>query len=448
MKKALLLSILLAWTANLAFSASLTIIQPNGGEELTLGATYPIKWDASGVTQKVKLLLIRSGGAYVGVIANNLDAGAQAHSWKVGDYQGGTASADSNYKIRVITMNDTQIVDESDKPFTIKDAAFSTPNYSLNTNIIKVAKKKTYNIDPNLFSISITSPQANGQYTAGQPLHIAWNKDIGVTGFISMVLLDDQGTELESKSNIGNTGSYDGWTPDSKYAWPGTKYRIRLSIKNPSNNQHRAGESGLFSIVLPPPVQKVTKTLSRNGETETTQTREFQDEGTPECLSASHPAPGRTPGTREIKVGHHVASGRHGECDWYEAFYFKGIVRFDLDAIKGKEIVEAKLLVSLSEFQEKVPQGTSATNQECDANCDVYVKDSNFPGSILTSFSIIGIAEKKSLDVTQAVKHWAAGNPNNGLLFSAKLDHSKYSESVCLKYYGTMFLTVKYIEYK
>ena len=158
--------------------------------------------------------------------------------------------------------------------------------------------------------------------------------------------------------------------------------------------------------------------------------------------------PGRAPGVRQIKVGHHVASGRHGECDWYEAFYFQGKVVFDLEAINGKEIVEAKLLVSLGEFQEKGPQGTTGTNEECDANCDVYVKDSNFPGGPLTSFSLFAVAEKKSLDVTQAVKHWAAGNPNNGLLFRAKLDHSKYSESVCLKYYGTMFLTVKYIEYK
>ena len=164
--------------------------------------------------------------------------------------------------------------------------------------------------------------------------------------------------------------------------------------------------------------------------------------------SASHPAPGRTPGSREIKVGHHVASGRQGECDWYEAYYFQGNVTFDLEEIKGKEILEAKLLVSLAEFLEQGPQGTLATNEECSSNCDVYVKDANYPGGRLAGFSIFSAAEKETIDVLQAVKHWSAGNPNNGLLFRAKLDHSHYSESVCLKYYGTMFLTVTYIDYE
>ena len=154
--------------------------------------------DCLGYNQKVRLVLIRSGGGYVGVIANDLDAGALSYPWKVGDYQGGPAAPDTDYRIRVIATNDTQIVDESDKSFTIKDAAFSAPDYSLNTNLVKIDKNKLQHIDPNLFSISITSPQANGQYMSGQPLHIAWNKDIGVTGFITMVLLDDKGAELES----------------------------------------------------------------------------------------------------------------------------------------------------------------------------------------------------------------------------------------------------------
>ncbi|MCJ7524481.1 MAG: GPI anchored serine-threonine rich family protein [Candidatus Aminicenantes bacterium] len=446
MKKALLMFVFLALAASLAFSASLTLVQPNGGETLTSGDPYQVKWAYAGANQKVKLVLTNGKGAPIGVIAGSLDAIDQTYLWTVGQYQGGTATPGSNYKIRVKAVSNP-LEDISDNPFTIK-AAVSAPDYSLNTNFIKIDKKKVINLNPNFFPISITSPEANGQYTAGQPLHIAWDKDIGVAGTIRMALLDDKGAELESIYPIPNTGVYESWSPDSKYTWPGTKYRIRLSIKNPSNAQNGIGQSGLFSITPSPPVQKVTRTLSRNGETETTQTREYEDEGTSECLSAFHPLPGRAPGARQIKVGHHVASGRHGECDWYEAFYFQGKVVFDLEAIKGKEIVEAKLLVSLSEFQEKVPQGALGTNEECDANCDVYVKGSNFPGGPLTSFSLFAVGEKKSLDVTQAVKHWAAGNPNNGLLFCAKLDHSKYSESVCLKYYGTMFLSVKYIEYK
>lgn len=440
MKKILTLTAFLGWTASCVFGASLTMVKPNGGEHLLLGKIYQIQWTAVGINEKVKLILFKNN-TKLGIIAQNLSTTPSVYSWEAGKYEGGIAPHGTDYTVRVRTMGNGE-GDFSDAFFYLE-----TLDQSMLHNL-QIAKKPGFALDANFFPIAVTSPHANGQYAAGQPLHIAWNKDIGVTGYIRMILLDDTGAELESKPNIGNTGTYDGWTPDSKYTWPGRKFRIRLTIKDPGNAMHGSGESGLFSIIPPPPVQKVTRTLARNGETETTQTRQYQDEGIADCLGASHPLPGRAPGTREIKVGHHVASGRHGECDWYEAYYFKGIVGFDLDEIKGKEIVEAKLLVSLGEFQEKVPQGTLATNEECDANCDVYVKDSNFPGGILTSFAIFGVGENKSLDVTQAVKHWAAGNPNNGLLFRAKLDHSNYSESVCLKYYGTMFLTVKYIEYK
>jgi hypothetical protein len=123
-------------------------------------------------------------------------------------------------------------------------------------------------------------------------------------------------------------------------------------------------------------------------------------------------------------------------------------VSFDLDEVKGKEILEAKLLVSLSGFQQLNPQGDLATNEECDSNCDVYIEGPGYTGGILTSFSIFTQGEKQSLDVTKAVQYWAAGNPNQGLLFRSKLDHSKYANSICLKYYATMFLTVKYVDYK
>ena len=69
-------------------------------------------------------------------------------------------------------------------------------------------------------------------------------------------------------------------------------------------------------------------------------------------------------------------------------------------------------------------------------------------GTILLSFSIFGKGEKQYLDVTKAVRHWAAGGSNEGLVFSVKPDRVKYSDSVCLKYFGKMILNVKYIDYR
>jgi len=445
MKRILTFIAILAWMTGLACGATLSLVQPNGGEALVLGADYQIRWHAVGTGQKVKLVLIKSSGTIIGVIAEGLEASTQAYPWKVGKYQGGTAAPANDYKIRIKNL-DGSLVDASDAGFTIK-AADAGSDFTLVSQMAKI-EKKPVDLDKISFKITVNAPEANGQYEAGQPLHVAWNKNFGFNADVHMAFCDDQGAEQEHVGPIPNTGTFDGWIPTAKYTWPGRKYKIRLTATNLTNQAQVYGYSGLFSITSPPTVQKVTRTLARNGETDTTHTRQYQDEGTAECLSASHPAPGRAPAGREIKVGHHVASGRHGQCDWYEAYYFQGSVSFDLDEIQGKEIVEAKLLVSLNEFQEKGPQGTLATNEECDSSCDIHVRDSGFPGGLLTSFSIIGVAEKKSIDVTQAVKHWAAGNPNNGLLFRARLEHSKFSESICLKYYGTMFLTVKYIEYK
>jgi len=446
MQKSLTMLILAILAYIPLWSASLTVVHPNGDEELLLGMAAPITWKADGVNQKIKLLLVRSGGAIVGTIASDLDAGSQSYVWSAGHYQGGIAAAGSNYKVRIKAIGDT-LQDESDTAFTLF-AGSPSPQLGDLAHTIKLNKKPILQ-NAELFSpIIITSPQANNVYTAGKPMPISWNKDFGFTSAIRMYLLDDQGAELEQKYPLANSGSYDGWTPDLKYTWPGRKFRIKLEAVNPVNHNVSSGQSGLFSIAPPPVLKKVTRTIARNGTTATTQTRQYQDEGTADCLSASHPLPGRVPGAPEIKVGHHVASGRHGECDWYEAYYFQGCVTFDLDEIKGKEIIEAKLLVSLTEFLEQGPQGTLATNEECDSNCDVYVKDSGFPGGLLTSFSIFSVAGKKSLDVTRAVQHWAGNNPNQGLLFRARLDHSNYSESICLKYYGTMFLTVKYIDYE
>jgi hypothetical protein len=103
---------------------NLTITAPNGGETLTLGQTVQITWTANNVSQKVKLQLIRGGGALVGLIAGNLNAAPGTFTWTLGQYEGGTAGADTNYKIRIRTA-DNALEDASNSTFTL--AAASTP---------------------------------------------------------------------------------------------------------------------------------------------------------------------------------------------------------------------------------------------------------------------------------------------------------------------------------
>jgi hypothetical protein len=103
---------------------NLTITAPNGGETLTLGQTVQITWTANNVSQKVKLQLIRGGGALVGLIKGNLNATPSSFTWTIGQTDSGTATADTNYKIRIRTA-DNALEDASNGTFTI--AAASTP---------------------------------------------------------------------------------------------------------------------------------------------------------------------------------------------------------------------------------------------------------------------------------------------------------------------------------
>ncbi len=127
MKKTLtvFIAILIGLALNLP-AQSLVITAPNGGETLTLGQAVQITWTASNVSQKVKLQLIKGGGALVGVIAGNLNATPCTFTWTVGQYQGGIAAADSNYKIRV-RLQDGNIEDASNGAFTIAAAAPPPP---------------------------------------------------------------------------------------------------------------------------------------------------------------------------------------------------------------------------------------------------------------------------------------------------------------------------------
>ncbi len=121
MKKIVNIVILALFYVSLASAASLTLIQPNGGD-LCLGQqNYQIKWTAVGVNEKIKLVLFQNN-TKIASIAENLDAGGSPYLWKVGTYIGGTAAAGSGYKVRVRTMSNG-IDDYSDASFSLKTSA-------------------------------------------------------------------------------------------------------------------------------------------------------------------------------------------------------------------------------------------------------------------------------------------------------------------------------------
>ena len=102
----------------------LVISSPNGGEGWTLGDFHNIAWTAYGVSNTLKLTLLKDG-APVGVIASGVDASAGSYAWTVGEYIGGMAETGSGYTVK-IKEQETTAADESDATFKISAVSGDT----------------------------------------------------------------------------------------------------------------------------------------------------------------------------------------------------------------------------------------------------------------------------------------------------------------------------------
>ena len=83
---------------------NITLNQPDGGEKWKLGDTEQIRWIATGLSNNMRVLLLKDGAVH-GTIAGNVvfDPTETNYSinWPVGTHTTGTAVAYHKYKIRI-----------------------------------------------------------------------------------------------------------------------------------------------------------------------------------------------------------------------------------------------------------------------------------------------------------------------------------------------------------
>ena len=104
-------------TFSITAASPMNLTSPNGGEKWQISTSQPITWTAGGVTGNVKLVLFKNG-VKIGNIVSDIPASAETYAWTAGNYQGGTASDDVGYSVRIITMDGSN-KDESDGPFEL-----------------------------------------------------------------------------------------------------------------------------------------------------------------------------------------------------------------------------------------------------------------------------------------------------------------------------------------
>jgi hypothetical protein len=195
MKKSYLACVLLFAIAAVSQSQTITVTSPNGGENWVLGSPHNITWRPQGVTGKVNIILF-SGNQRVGLIQSDVPVSAGSFSWVVGNYQGGTAAPGANYKVQ-IRKPQTEIMDSSDRPFTISGA-------------------------PAPASINVTSPNGGETWYANAIHEVRWTSS-GISGNVTISL--KKGGAVVRSWSVADTGSSQG-----SYSWAqaGTDYKIRV----------------------------------------------------------------------------------------------------------------------------------------------------------------------------------------------------------------------------
>jgi hypothetical protein len=119
-----LICLVIMVNANTAYSESIQLSSPNGGENWIHGDLHSITWTTSGVTRalKVSLKLFQGNSASTCTIASSIPSTSGSYSWKVGNCSDGTkAPAGNDYKIMIEAMASRAqtISDVSDSAFTI-----------------------------------------------------------------------------------------------------------------------------------------------------------------------------------------------------------------------------------------------------------------------------------------------------------------------------------------
>ncbi len=205
---------------------SATLTDPNGGEALVGGSSFPITWSATdnvGVTGIDIFLSFNIGATYDATIATN-EPNDGSFSWTVNN---ALSTPTCRVKIVAIDAASTTDEDESDADFTIGPAPSGPP------------------------SISLASPDGGESYDATTVQQITWSAsdDIAVTGVDISLSLDGGATfPIAIATNEGNDGAYDWSVEDSA----STTARIRVRAIDANFQTAFDASSGDFTITVAP----------------------------------------------------------------------------------------------------------------------------------------------------------------------------------------------------
>jgi Kre9/KNH-like N-terminal Ig-like domain len=205
---------------------TISVTSPNGGETLTAGSAFTIRWNYGGNPgSAVKIELLKGGilAATISYYTSIGSAGSGSFNWSIPS----TQVSGSDYQIKVTSLTNAAYSDTSDSNFTI--------------------------VGPPPPTISVTSPNGGETLTAGSMQILRWSYTGNPGSAVKIELL--KGGVLTATisyyTSIGSAGSGSfNWSIPSNQV-SGGDYQIKVASTN--NSAYSDISDGVFTIVGPPP---------------------------------------------------------------------------------------------------------------------------------------------------------------------------------------------------
>ncbi|MFN4812772.1 MAG: T9SS type A sorting domain-containing protein [Bacteroidota bacterium] len=195
-----------------ANSSTITITQPNGGEQISGGSNYSVQWNASFVSGFFKVQFSSNNGTTWSTLANNLN-NSGFYNWLVPN------QSMSNCLIKVIDVNDSTI-------FDVSNASFA------------VTQTNPY--------ISDINPNGGEVLTVGNYTGITWNSAMVPT--VDILFSDDGGATYSTIiSNLSNINFYNWLVPNA------ISNNCIIKVRAAGNNTLFDVSDAVFSIVAGTP---------------------------------------------------------------------------------------------------------------------------------------------------------------------------------------------------
>ena len=209
-------------------TASITIMQPAGGESVTAGQNVTVRWTSTGVTGQVRLALLVNGSFFRNLTSNITNDGLETVTIPA------DTSATTNARINIVS----EAASTTSEAFRIQNGGGDTTTPT----------------------ITVTAPAAGANFAAGATTTVTWNSSGNVGSTVNLKISINNGTYKNLDLNVANDGSETVELPkiykhsDALNQSPNPGELISTSnarIEVSSTSTTAKGTSGQFSLKVP-----------------------------------------------------------------------------------------------------------------------------------------------------------------------------------------------------